>query len=251
MQCLCVLALCSSGCWSLFPACLLLSVSTAVSTAPLVVWLPRRKMEGPRGRVAVMFLLAICHSELLLPAPALQQQVGVWLPTGTGSSANKQLQSPRLHFLHSVWPYMPQTLTCTAHSHDLLSSPVLLGSHPLSYQNGSHFILTLNPFQYGAKLSRLSTGTTPISSWYGSPGTFLICIQQPCLVLLVLTKLSLVALPTKRALHIPVQGSRKRKTDRQMTKAGICSELVQSFGFSPLLLSFYWDLHGFSYHFVL
>lgn len=38
---------------------------------------------------------------------------------------------------------------------DLLSSLVLPGSHPLSYQNGSRFILPLNPFHYGEKLPRL------------------------------------------------------------------------------------------------
>lgn len=103
----------------------LLSISTAVCTVPYVVGQPRRKMEGHMERVEVVFVLALFthHTELLLPAPAschsarlLQQQVGVWLPTGIGSSANKQLQSPRLHCLHSMWPHMPQILTWTAHS---------------------------------------------------------------------------------------------------------------------------------------
>lgn len=142
----------------------LLSISTAVCTVPYVVWQPRRKMEGHMERVEVVFVLALCQSShgvapacsCLTPFCKAAAAAGGCLAANRDRIQCQQTAAVTKAALSSlnVTPHAPNSHTDSPFR-DLLSSLVLPGSHPLSYQNGSRFILPLNPFHYGEKLPRL------------------------------------------------------------------------------------------------
>lgn len=142
----------------------LLSISTAVCTVPYVVGQPRRKMEGHMERVEVVFVLALCQSShgvapacsCLTPFCKAAAAAGGCLAANRDRIQCQQTAAVTKAALSSlnVTPHAPNS-HMDSPFRDLLSSLVLPGSHPLSYQNGSRFILPLNPFHYGEKLPRL------------------------------------------------------------------------------------------------